>query len=286
MMVTLTLMLYVLVTVSEISFPFESRKRDRPQGRGIPFKCISCGDIEKYTISELQKMPKINKGPMMGPMKLNCPKCGKDTLTQAVVCPSCGEIFVMKMDPAKGLFDDKCTKCGKSYAKAWQEKYRKAGETAGNRTEEPLKKTDTVFPQPSEPIAVRAERALLYLKAQAGKDDTLKALTGPEIQRHEKNLWIEGFTDDWWELPSKPKGTHKSRGKISVRFLFPKPEDPGWTPFAKEGLFMHRTLWDIDNGTATLEIYSMTGDEKAHERLLILLRDALAGEGMKIHEKP
>jgi len=92
----------------------------------IPFKCTSCGNIQKFTIRELQKMQKPGEmGPMMGPMTLNCQKCGKKTLTQAVECPKCQEIFVMKMDPSRGLFDDKCPKCGESYAKAWQEKYRK-----------------------------------------------------------------------------------------------------------------------------------------------------------------
>ncbi len=92
----------------------------------IPFKCTSCGNIQKFTIRELQKMQKPGEmGPMMGPMTLNCQKCGKKTLTQAEECPKCQENFVMKMDPSRGLFDDKCPKCGESYAKAWQEKYRK-----------------------------------------------------------------------------------------------------------------------------------------------------------------
>lgn len=93
----------------------------------IPFKCTSCGEVVYYTIKDLQKMQKPNAmGPMMGPMVLTCPKCHKKTLTQATKCPKCGEVFIMKMDPAKGLFDDKCPKCGTSYAKAWKEKYRKS----------------------------------------------------------------------------------------------------------------------------------------------------------------
>ncbi len=95
----------------------------------IPFKCTSCSNVVMYTIRDLQKMQKPGQmGPMMGPMTLDCPKCKKKTLTQAVECPKCGEIFVMKMDPSKGLFDDKCPKCKESYAKAWQEKYRKSKE--------------------------------------------------------------------------------------------------------------------------------------------------------------
>jgi hypothetical protein len=93
----------------------------------IPFKCTTCGKVVMYTIRDLQKMQKPGQmGPMMGPMTLDCPKCEKKTLTQAVECPKCGEIFVMKMDPAKGLFNDKCPKCHESYAKAWQEKYKKS----------------------------------------------------------------------------------------------------------------------------------------------------------------
>jgi len=96
----------------------------------IPFKCVSCNKITQFTIKDLQKMQKPGEmGPMMGPMKLECPQCKKKELTQAVECPKCNQVFVMKMDPAKGLFDDKCPKCGESYAKAWQEKYRK---TQGN----------------------------------------------------------------------------------------------------------------------------------------------------------
>jgi prepilin-type processing-associated H-X9-DG protein len=92
----------------------------------IPFKCTNCKTVVLYSIRELQKMQKPGSmGPMMGPMTLDCPECKKKSLTQAVECPKCGEIFVMKMDPDKGLFDDKCPKCKESYAKAWQEKYKK-----------------------------------------------------------------------------------------------------------------------------------------------------------------
>ena len=68
-------------------------------------------------------------GPMMGPMVLQCPKCSKQTLTQAVECPveTYKEVFIMNMDPMKGIFDDKCPKCGVSYSKAWQEKYQASG---------------------------------------------------------------------------------------------------------------------------------------------------------------
>jgi len=92
----------------------------------IPFKCTSCQEVTFYTIGEIQKMQKPGQmGPMMGPLVLDCPKCGKHSLTQAVECPSCGNIFIMQIDPSKGMFDDKCPKCGISYAKAWQDKYKK-----------------------------------------------------------------------------------------------------------------------------------------------------------------
>jgi hypothetical protein len=96
----------------------------------IPFKCVNpqCGTIVKYTIRELQKMAQPGGGgPMMGPMTLNCPKCNQKTLTQAVECPKCQFIFVMQIDPAHNKFDDRCPKCGISYAKAWQDKYRQSG---------------------------------------------------------------------------------------------------------------------------------------------------------------
>ncbi len=92
----------------------------------IPFKCTKCGAVVWYTIRDLQKMQKPGAMPMMGPMKLDCPKCGgKGTLVQAVQCPKCGEIFIMKMDPKTGMFDDKCPKCGASYSAVLREKYRK-----------------------------------------------------------------------------------------------------------------------------------------------------------------
>lgn len=101
----------------------------------IPFKCTNdkCnppdGTIVKYTIRDLQKItqPGGMGGPMMGPMTLDCPTCKQKTLTQAVECPKCQFIFVMQINPAANKFDDRCPKCGESYAKAWQEKYRQSG---------------------------------------------------------------------------------------------------------------------------------------------------------------
>ena len=120
---TIVVLVMALVTVYDSTFRIPGGINVNKE---IPFKCTSCGAIVKYKIKELQQMQKPGEmGPMMGPMKLECPQCKKKELTQAVECPKCTEIFVMKMDPSKGLFDDKCPKCGESYAKAWQEKYRK-----------------------------------------------------------------------------------------------------------------------------------------------------------------
>jgi hypothetical protein len=111
--------------------PLTTKPSSQPTGvnleRKIPFKCTDkdCGEKVYYTIGELQKMPPPGTmGPMMGPMVLKCPKCNNSTLTQAVECPNCGEVFIMKMDPQTNIFDDKCPSCGVSYAKVWQEKYR------------------------------------------------------------------------------------------------------------------------------------------------------------------
>ncbi|NLX07108.1 MAG: hypothetical protein GXY33_18385 [Phycisphaerae bacterium] len=93
----------------------------------IPFKCKACNEIVNKTLRDLQQMEETQQmGPMMGPMKLVCPKCGKKELTQAVKCPKCEEVFIFEMDPMAGAsFDDRCPKCGVSYSEAWQEKYRK-----------------------------------------------------------------------------------------------------------------------------------------------------------------
>jgi predicted RNA-binding Zn-ribbon protein involved in translation (DUF1610 family) len=93
----------------------------------IPFKCVSCGHIVIHKVADLQKLHKPGSmTPMMGPMVLDCPKCGKKSLTQAIECPKCTEIFVMTIDPDKRIFNDKCPKCGVSYAQAWKEKYQKS----------------------------------------------------------------------------------------------------------------------------------------------------------------
>jgi predicted RNA-binding Zn-ribbon protein involved in translation (DUF1610 family) len=92
----------------------------------VPFKCTSCGHVERYTIKQLQSMQKAGAGgPMMGPLILDCPKCKKKALTQAVECLKCKEVYIMDMDPMKGKFNDKCPKCGSSFSQLWREKYAK-----------------------------------------------------------------------------------------------------------------------------------------------------------------
>jgi predicted RNA-binding Zn-ribbon protein involved in translation (DUF1610 family) len=119
----LTVIVLAMAVVTVYDTVFGRNLYDR--NKQIPFLCVSCGNIQKITIGELQKMQKPGSGgPMMGPMVLPCAKCGKQALTQAVACPKCGEIFILQFNPAGGKFDDRCPKCHESFAKAWQEKYR------------------------------------------------------------------------------------------------------------------------------------------------------------------
>jgi hypothetical protein len=123
---TIIVLAMALITVFDSVF---SDPNAIDTNRKIPFKCTnkSCNEVVFFTIGDLQKKQNPGQmGPMMGPMVLQCPKCSQQTLTQAVECPveTCKEVFIMNMDPMKGIFDDKCPKCGTSYSKAWQEKYR------------------------------------------------------------------------------------------------------------------------------------------------------------------
>lgn len=122
MMATLTLLLYVLVTVLEI--PYVSSRREEG-GKRIPFKCKACGVVVMKTLGELHKIETQEPmGMPMGPMKLVCPKCDKKELTQAVQCPECNEVFLYEFDMTNPqAMNDKCPKCGVSYAEAWQRKY-------------------------------------------------------------------------------------------------------------------------------------------------------------------
>jgi hypothetical protein len=142
-LILLSIFMILLAIVTLTDYGMSRRKATVNLDKEIPFMCTQCSSVYAYKIRDLQKMQKpfgaaglttqpttgpageAMLGPMMGPMTLECPKCHQKTLTQAVECPKCQEIFVMKMNPAQNLFDDKCPKCGVSYAKAWQEKYRK-----------------------------------------------------------------------------------------------------------------------------------------------------------------
>ncbi len=125
-LVILTVIVLVMALLTVYDTVFAGPKISN---KPIPFKCTNCGNIVEYKVSELQKMQKPGEmGPMMGPMTFNCPKCNKKSLSQAVKCPTCSEVFVMKVDPGKAIFNDKCPKCGESYAKAWKEKYSKSKE--------------------------------------------------------------------------------------------------------------------------------------------------------------
>jgi prepilin-type processing-associated H-X9-DG protein len=97
---------------------------------GIPFKCTNkeCGEVTTYTVADIQMMNQTSSQPTTGPEMLDCPKCKKHSLTQAVKCPACEEVFIMNKNPEEMGFNDKCPKCGKSYVKAWKEKYPKRSE--------------------------------------------------------------------------------------------------------------------------------------------------------------
>ena len=92
----------------------------------IPFKCTNCGKKCSFSLGELKKMTQSpTTKPVAGPVRLTCPDCEKKTLTQAVRCLACKEIFVMEFDPTTGTYNDHCPDCGKSYSKLWNEKYRR-----------------------------------------------------------------------------------------------------------------------------------------------------------------
>jgi predicted RNA-binding Zn-ribbon protein involved in translation (DUF1610 family) len=119
MMATLTFLLYTLMTVLEI--PYVSPRRMEID-KQIPFKCKACGLVVMKTLGELRKIEiEDPMGMPMGPMV--CSQCGKKELTQAVQCPECGEAFIYEIDSLQS--NDRCPKCGVSYAEAWRRKYAK-----------------------------------------------------------------------------------------------------------------------------------------------------------------
>jgi ribosomal protein S27AE len=120
----------VLVVVMALLTVFNHVKASTGGGvdmnRKIPFLCGKCQAVEYKTVKELREM---NQGMPMGPMeppKVDCPKCGGvKTAQQAIECPECKNVFVISMDPTKGMYDDKCPKCGVSYAEAWKKHMKK-----------------------------------------------------------------------------------------------------------------------------------------------------------------
>ncbi|MFA5864549.1 MAG: hypothetical protein WC975_07650 [Phycisphaerae bacterium] len=137
----LSIFAVLLAIITLVDFGINQSNSRINLDKEIPFKCTSCDYIYLYKIRDLQKMvepitttgPTTNPaqlmGPMMGPLILECPHCHQKNLEQAVQCPKCEEIFHIRMDPSKNIFDDKCPKCHESYSKAWQEKYEKEQKT-------------------------------------------------------------------------------------------------------------------------------------------------------------
>lgn len=101
--------------------------------RMIPFKCTTCGTVREVSIGTLQDMRtrgEFENVRQYDPLIIDCPKCGTKTAKQAIECPDCHEIFVIKTDPVKGVYDDTCPKCGISYAVAWRKRLGVASQPA------------------------------------------------------------------------------------------------------------------------------------------------------------
>ncbi|MFA5865965.1 MAG: hypothetical protein WC975_14930 [Phycisphaerae bacterium] len=124
-LVFLSIFIIALAILTLSDFERGQRNYNLNLDKLVPFKCINCNTVVLYKIRDLQKLQTPNDiGFIMGPVILDCPYCRTKNLTQAVECPRCKEIFIIKMDTMRGFFDDRCTMCGESYSKAWQEKYR------------------------------------------------------------------------------------------------------------------------------------------------------------------
>jgi predicted RNA-binding Zn-ribbon protein involved in translation (DUF1610 family) len=146
--VILSLFMIALSVLTLMDYALSRTRSGVNWDQKVPFKCTKCGLVESFTIRDLNKINEseikrlgvsaepggtttqpttlpVLGGPMMGPLTLECPKCKDKTLTQAVECLKCQTVFIMNMDPMKGIFDDKCPKCGESFSKAWREKYAK-----------------------------------------------------------------------------------------------------------------------------------------------------------------
>jgi len=69
---------------------------------------------------------KAKSGPALAIPFLTCPKCGKDSVTEAIKCEKCGNIFRSGSVPAD--FPDRCPKC--KYSKTEATRKARLGETA------------------------------------------------------------------------------------------------------------------------------------------------------------
>jgi predicted RNA-binding Zn-ribbon protein involved in translation (DUF1610 family) len=134
--VVLTVIVMAMALITAWHTAFSTSNGVDPK-KEIPFKCKACGVVVMKTLGELRQMETqqtmetqdptgMPMGMPMGPMKLVCPSCGQEELTQAVQCPECNEVFIYEIDMANPqAMNDKCPKCGVSYAEAWQKKYAK-----------------------------------------------------------------------------------------------------------------------------------------------------------------
>ena len=86
-------------------------------GKTMVFKCTNCGLVTHYTLGEIRAM--ISRPEDVGsPLVVNCDQCGQKTLTQAVECPNCGEVFIVI--PGQS---DLCPQCGTRYFRNLREKH-------------------------------------------------------------------------------------------------------------------------------------------------------------------
>ncbi len=77
----------------------------------IYLKCFnkSCGEIKETTSKELYEgIDSEPSSPMqVGPMRFDCPKCGKKSMFIAEKCPKCETLFVLT-PMATGDYPDRC----------------------------------------------------------------------------------------------------------------------------------------------------------------------------------
>lgn len=130
-MVIISVILLVMVVITLWDNIRRTAAGGLDPNKKIPFKCTNpeCGAVIWYTIAEVQKMydsPERANMAMMGPLRLDCPKCGKkNSLVQAVQCPKCGEVFIIEVDRRTGKMKEQCPKCGAIYSEAIREEYLK-----------------------------------------------------------------------------------------------------------------------------------------------------------------